>query len=93
MDGAHLALELQRTLDVAQHDGAGACTRDLDGAVVAKAAPQVLLNKDALHLADDNLMGMAVNSAVAVEKALVAQKDSRGQVAYQAPQMQISPLA
>ena len=93
LDGAHLALELQRALDVAQHDGAGPGARDLDGAVIADAAPQVLLDQDALHLADDNLVGMAVNPAVAVEKALVAHKDGRREVADEAAQAQIGPLA
>ncbi len=93
LDGAYLALELQRALDVAQHDGAGPGARDLDGAVIADAAPQVLLDQDALHLADDNLVGMAVNPAVAVEKALVTHKDGRREVADEAAQAQIGPLA
>ncbi len=93
LDGAHLALELQRALDVAQHDGARPGARNLDGAVVADAAPQVLLDQDALHLADDNLVGMAVNPAVAMEEALVAHKDGRREVADEAAQVQIGPLA
>lgn len=93
LDGAHLALELQRALDVAQYDGAGPSARDLDGAVIADAAPQVLLDQDALYLADDNLVGMAVYPSVAVEKALVAHKDGRREVADEAAQAQIGPLA
>ena len=88
-----MALELEGTLDIAQHDGSGTGARDLDGTVVADAAPQVLLDKDALDLAKDNLMGMAVNPAMAVEKPPVAHKDGCGEVAYQAAQMQIGPLA
>lgn len=93
LDGAHLALEFQWALDVAQHDGAGPGARDLDGSVIADAAPQVLLDQDALYLADDNLVGMAVNPAVAVEKALVAHKNGRREVADEAAQVQIGPLA
>ena len=93
LDGAHLALEFQRALDVAQHDGAGSRARDLDGAVVEDASPQVLLNEDALDLTDDNLVGMAVNPSVAVEEPLVAHKDGRGQVAHEVSQLQVGPLA
>ena len=93
LDGADLALELDGTLEVAQDDGACSSARNLHGAVVADASPQALLDEDALDLADDNLVGMAVNPAVAVEKALVADKDGCGQVADEAAQSQIGPLA
>lgn len=89
LDGAHLTLELEGALDEAQHDGACASTRDLDGAVVKDASPQSLLDQDALHLADDNLMGMSMNPAVAVEKPLVAHKDGGRQVADEATQVKV----
>lgn len=91
LDGADLALEFEGALDVAQDDGAGAGARDLDVAVVEDAAPQVLLDEDALDLANDNLVGVAVNPAITVEKPLVAHKDGRGQVADEATQMQVGP--
>ena len=93
MDGAYLTLEFQWALDVTQHDGAGSRARDLDGAVVEDASPQVLLNEDALYLTDDNLVGMAVTLSVAVEEPLVAHKDGRGQVAHEVSQLQVGPLA
>ena len=93
LDSAHLALELDGPLDVLQHDGACASARDLDGAVVEEASPQVLLHEDALDFADDDLVGVAVNPAVAVEKALVAHEDGRCEVAHQSAQVQIGPLA
>ena len=91
LDGADLALEFQGALDVTQDDGAGAGARDLNGAVVEDAAPEVLLDKDALHLADDNLMGVAVYPAVAVEKTFVTDEDGCCQVADQATQVQVGP--
>ena len=91
LDGADLALEFEGSLDVAQDDGTGAGARDFNVAVVEDAAPQVLLDKDTLDLADDDLVGVAVNPAIAVEKALVAHKDGCGQVADQASEMQVCP--
>ena len=91
LDGAYLALELKRALDVAQHDGAGSGARDLDGAVVEDAPPQVLLHQDALDLADDDFMGVAVHPSVTVEKAFVAHKDGCRQVLDEATQLQIGP--
>ena len=87
-----MALEFEGALDVTQDDGTGTRARDLDVAVVEHATPQVLLDEDALDLADDDFVGMAVNPAITVEKALVADKDGRGQVADEATQMQVGPL-
>lgn len=91
LDGAHLALEFERTLDVAQHDGARSGARDFDGAVVEDAPPQVLFHQDALDLADDYLVGVTVQPTVAVEESLIAHKDGGGQVLDEAPQLQIGP--
>ena len=91
LDGADLALEFEGALDVAQDDGTGTRARDLDVAVVEHATPQVLLDEDALDLADDDFVGMAVNPAITVEKALVAHKYGRGQVADEATQVQVCP--
>ena len=93
MDGAHLTLELDGSLDVLQHDGAGSSARNFDGPVVAEAPPEVLFDEDALNLADDNLVGVTVNPSVTVKEAFIAHKDGRCQVANQSAQMQIGPLA
>ena len=93
LDGSHLALELQWALDVSQHDGASTGARDLDGAEVEDASPQALFHQDALYLADDNLVGMAVYPTVAVKEAFVAHKDGGRQVAHEAAQLQVGPLA
>ena len=93
LDGADLALELDGALEVGQDDGAGSGARNLHSAVVADASPEPLFDEDTLYLADDNLVGMAVNPAVAVEKALVTDKDGCGQVADEAAQSQIGPFA
>ena len=93
LDGADLALELDGAFDVVQHDGAGAGARDLDGAVVEDAAPETLFHQDALDLADDNLMGMAVHPSETVEKALVAHEDGGRQIADEAAQAQVCPFA
>ena len=86
-----MSLELEWSLDVAQDDGAGASSRDLDVAVVEDASPQVLLDEDALNLADDDFVGMAVNPAVTVEESLVAHEDSSREVADEATQVQVCP--
>jgi len=93
LDGAYLALELDGALDVAQHDGACSGARHLDGAVVEQTAPEALLDQDALHLADDNLVRMTVNPSMAVKESLVAHKDGCRHVANQATQMQVGNLA
>ena len=93
LDGSHLALEFEGTLDVLQHDGARTSARDPDGAIVEQPAAQSLLNQDALDLADNNLMGVAMNPAVAMEEPLVAHKDGGRQVTDKAAQVQISDFA
>ena len=89
LDGSHLALEFEGTLDVLQHDGARTSARDPDGAIVEEPAAQSLLDQDALDLADNNLMGVAMNPAMAVEKPLVAHKDGGRQVADEATQVKV----
>ena len=91
LDGSDLALELEGAFDVVQNDGTRSGARDLDGAVVEDAAPQVLLDEYALDLADDNLVGMTVQPAVAMEKSLITHKDGCGQVLNEAAQVQVGP--
>ena len=91
LDCAHLTLELERALDVTQYDGAGTGARDLDGAIIEHAPPETLFHQYALDLADDDLVGMAMDPAIAVEEPLVAYKDGGRQVVDEGAQMQISP--
>ena len=93
LDSAHLALELEGALDEGQHDGACTSARDLDGAIIEQPTPQALLDQDALDLADDNLVGMAMNPAMAMKKPLVAHENRCREVADKATQMQISDFA